>query len=74
MYPFGQVFICLLCNKDILFFSVNLLQTTAIPEEKNLRVKCEVVLVPSGNSAGEQVSKLQKIKDPSEHSDDHSEF
>ena len=56
------------------FSSVKILQTTAIPEEKNLRVKCEVVLVPSGNSAGEQVSKLQKIKDPSEHSDDHSEF
>ena len=53
---------------------MKILQTTAIPEEKNLRVKCEVVLVPSGNSAGEQVKKLQKIKDPSEHSDDHSEF
>ena len=61
-------------SKISCFFSVNILQTTAIPEEKNLRVKCEVVLVPSGNSAGEQVSKLQKIKDPSEHSDDHSEF
>ena len=42
------------------FFSVVILQRTAVPEEGHLVVECEVKLIPSGSAAGEQVQNLAR--------------
>ena len=44
----------------LLFFSVVILQRTAVPEEGHLVVDCEVKLMPSGSAAGEQVQNLAR--------------